>query len=219
MTDKYMEANLDMPLGQALALIQEGIMKKCTYFGVKTYKSPIDAWIYQEIICEAQPDVIIEIGNANGGSGLLLAHVCDLLGKGRVICVDIDHKKIHQKARKHPRITFIEGDACACFESVAGRIGHDERVLIIEDSAHTYENTLNVLRRYCGLVKPGDYFIVEDSICHHGLDTGPNPGPYEAIEDFTGENPDFEVDRSRERYFITWNPKGYLKRKSKAGPS
>ena len=66
-------------------------------------------------------------------------------------------------------------------------ISLEERVLIIEDSSHTYENTLNVLRLYSDFIKPGDYFIVEDSICHHGLSIGPIPGPYEAVEDFIKE--------------------------------
>ena len=60
---------------------------------------------------------------------------------------------------------------------------------MIEDSSHTYDNTLAVLRTYSGLTQVGDYFIVEDSICHHGLEVGPSPGPYEAIEAFVAENP------------------------------
>lgn len=59
---------------------------------------------------------------------------------------------------------------------------------------------------------PGGYFIVEDSILHHGLDVGPAPGPFEAIEAFVEENQNFEIDRSKESFFITWNPKGFLKR-------
>lgn len=86
--------------------------------------------------------------------------------------------------------------------------------MIIEDSAHTYDNTLRVLRTYSPLIRPGNYFIVEDSICHHGLDVGPSPGPYEAIEDFLAEDSTFEIDSSRESFVITWNPKGYLKKKT-----
>ena len=56
------------------------------------------------------------------------------------------------------------------------------------------------------------YFIVEDGICHHGLEVGPNPGPYEAVETFVRMDRQFVVDRTREAYGITWNPKGYLKR-------
>ena len=208
----YMEERLDMPLGEVLPLIQESIMSGTTYFGVRTLKNPMDAWIYQELVYEMKPDVIVEIGSRHGGSALFFAHLCDILGKGRLIGLDLDHDTVPERVKTHPRITFIDGDACQSAERVERLIQPDERVLVIEDSAHTYENTLNVLRRFSGLIKRGDYFIVEDSICHHGLATGPKPGPYEAIEAFVAENSDFQIDRSRERFFITWNPKGFLKR-------
>ena len=210
----YMEEQLDMPLRKVLPIIQQGIMDQTTYFGVKTRKSPLDAWIYQEIVFETKPDVIVEIGSGTGGSALFLAHLCDLLGKGRVIALDLSHKNVPEELKAHPRISFIEGDACRSFENVKKLVSEEERVLVIEDSSHTYDNTLNILRLYSSLLKAGDYFIVEDSICHHGVSEGPNPGPYEAIEAFLGENKDFEADRSRERFLITWNPRGYLRRRA-----
>ena len=157
-------------------------------------------------------DSVSEIGNRYGGSTLALAHLCDQLSNGKVIGLDISHRDLHETVAKHPRITLIEGDACASFEKVQQLIPTQANVLVIEDSAHTFENTLNVLRTYSPLVKKGGYFIVEDGICHHGLDVGPDPGPYEAIEAFILENNAFEVDRSRESFLITWNPKGYLRR-------
>ncbi len=208
----FMELNLKAPLRKVLPIIQDGIMMQTTYFGVKTLKNPLDAWVYQEIIFERTPDVIIEIGNASGGSTLYLAHLLDNIGKGRIIGLDIAHADVPEKVKSHPRITFIQGDARENFPMVEQLIQEDERVMIIEDSSHTYENTLGVLRMYSALVKPGDYFIVEDSICHHGLNIGPRPGPYEAIETFIKECADFEIDRMREKYGITWNPKGYLRR-------
>ena len=209
----YMEENLDMPLSKVLPVIQNRILTQNTYFGIRALKSPLDYWIYQEIIFETKPDVIVEIGNRYGGSTLALAHICDLLDRGRVIGLDISHKNIAEDAKKHHRITFIEGDACESYDRVKELISDEEHILVIEDSSHTYENTLNVLNRYSELTKPGDYFIVEDSICHHGLSVGPSPGPYEAIETFIKENSDFEIDRGKESFLITWNPKGYLKRK------
>ncbi len=209
---EYMEENLDMPLRKALAIMQDRIMHQTTYFGVKALKNPLDHWVYQELIYENQPDIIIEIGNANGGSTLSLAHFCDLLGRGKVIGLDISHQGIPDLVKNHCRITLIEGDACQCFTEVEKLVSSNDRVLIIEDSAHTYENTLNILRTYSVLLKAGDYFIVEDSICHHGLSVGPSPGPYEAIEAFLKENGDFAIDRNRESFLITWNPKGYLRR-------
>lgn len=209
----YLEEHLDMPISKCLLIMQARTMNRTNYFGVSTLKNPIDSWIYQEIFYETQPDVIIEIGNASGGSTLFWAHMCELIGKGRVIGLDLSHEHVPDHVKLNPRITFIEGDACQNFNTVRGLISDKERVLIIEDSSHTYDNTLNLLRLYSPLVKIGDYFIVEDSICHHGLPEGPKPGPYEAIETFMDENEEFEIDRSRESFLITWNPKGYLKRK------
>jgi len=210
---RYMEDQLSMPLSEVLQLIQERIMEKTTYFGIQTLKSPMDFWVYQEIIFDTRPDVIIEIGNHCGGGTLALAHICDSLGSGRVIGLDISHAKVTELVEKHPRITLIEGDACSSFERVKSLVGENERVLVIEDSSHTYENTLKVLQVYSGLIKAGDYFIVEDSICHHGLEIGPSPGPFEAIETFARANSLFEIDRNRESFLITWNPKGYLRRR------
>lgn len=210
-----MEDSLDLPLARVLPVIQDSIVNQTSYFGVRAQKNPLDAWVYQEILYEMRPDVVIEIGNANGGGALYLAHLCDLLGKGRVIGIDLSHRQVPDEVKAHPRITFIDGDACERFDEVSRMIGGDETVLVIEDSSHTYANTLNVLRLYSQLTRPGDYFIVEDSICRHGLPVGPDPGPYEAIDDFVQENPEFEIDRTRERFLITWNPKGYLRRRQR----
>jgi cephalosporin hydroxylase len=212
-----MEERLDTPLGEILPLVQESIMTGTTYFGVPTLKNPMDAWIYQEIVCASRPDVILEIGNRHGGSALYFAHLCDLLGQGRLVGLDLAHDAVPERVKRHPRITFLDGDACANAEQVARLIAPGERVLVVEDSSHTYENTLDVLRTFSGLVKVGDYFIVEDSICHHGLDHGPSPGPFEAIERFVAESGEFEIDRSMERFVITWNPKGFLKRTAPPG--
>ncbi len=209
-----LEEHLDLPLADVLQIIQDRIMTNTTYFGIQTHKNPMDFWVYQEIIFETKPDVIVEIGNKCGGSTLALAHLCDLLNKGRVIGIDISHSNVSSSVTAHPRITFIEGDACLSFDRIAKLISPQETVLVIEDSAHTYDNTLSVLRTFSTLIKPGDYFIVEDSICHHGLPGSVGQGPYEAIETFVNENAGFEIDRSRESFLITWNPKGFLRRRN-----
>ena len=98
------------------------------------------------------------------------------------------------------------------YPTVARIVDGNDEVMVIEDSSHEYQDTLDVLRTYSPLIGIGKYFIVEDSICHHGVDVGPTLGPYEAIEMFVTMNPKFVVDRTREAYCITWNPKGYLKR-------
>ena len=208
----FLEQSLDLKLREVLPKMQRRIVGATTYFGVQTLKNPLDFWVYQELITRVRPDVIIEIGNRFGGSALALAHLCDLMGQGRIIGLDVDHGQLSPVTRAHPRISLIEGDACASFSAVRAMIGADEQALVIEDSAHTFENTLNVLNTFSVLVKPGGYFIVEDSICHHGLAVGPNPGPFEAIEAFVAAGADFVVERELESFLITWNPKGFLRR-------
>lgn len=208
----FVETSLDMPLKELLVLLEHQFKKRTMYFGVRAIKNPLDFWVYCDIIWEVKPDIVIEIGNRFGGSTLALAHILDSLRKGKIIGVDIDHSQVPRIVKKHARITLITGDACETFYKVKELINKRDKVLIIEDSAHTYENTLNVLRKFSPLVTHGSYFIVEDSIGHHGLDEGPHPGPYEAIEEFMKDNSNFQIDRTKETYVITWNPKGFLKK-------
>ncbi len=187
-------------------------MESSTYHGIRTMKNPLELWVYQEILWESKPDFIIEIGNLYGGSTLALAHMCDLIGKGRILAVDTYHDHIVPEVREHPRVALFTGDACAMLPQVKAAIPSGSSVMIIDDSAHSYEHTLKVLENFADLVRVGNYFIVEDGICHHGLDVGPQPGPYEAVEAFIRRNKNFIVDRDKENFGITWNPKGYLKR-------
>lgn len=209
-----MEESLDWPLSRMLPVLQEQIMERSTYHGIPTLKNPLDFWMYQQILWETRPDVVIEIGNYCGGSTLSLAHACDAIGKGRIIGVDTDHDRVPPEVRAHPRITLFTGDASEMLPTVEDSLQSYEQVMVIEDSAHTYGNTLKVLEGYAHLVGVGQYFVVEDGICHHGLDVGPQPGPYEAVETFVTLKDNFIVDRDREGYCITWNPKGYLKKVS-----
>lgn len=77
--------------------------------GVPVRKCPTDLWLYQELLYRLRPDVIVECGTAFGGSALYLGGLCDLLGKGRVITVDVDEWKIsipgYDGRREHPRVT------------------------------------------------------------------------------------------------------------------
>ena len=209
---KHMEEDPAMPLRDLNIIILFRQIIDSTYHGIKTLKNPFDFWTYMELIHELRPDVIIEVGNARCGSVLALAHLLDRMNRGRVIGLDLTHDSVPDQVKKHPRISLITGDATENFLKVKQLIHEGEKVMVIEDSSHTYENTLQVLRTYSPLVSVDSYFIVEDGINWHGYDGGHFPGPYEAIETFTGENGHFSIDRSREAFFLTQNPKGYLKR-------
>jgi cephalosporin hydroxylase len=210
--EAVMEDSLDLPLRDFLARGQRRITQTSRYFGIPTMKWPCDFWVYQELLHELRPDAIIEIGNYQGGSALALAHLCDQLGTGRLLAIDVDQRHVAAAARAHPRITFLQSDGVAAAGEARKFAEKAKSVLVIEDSSHTYDNTLAIVRAYADLVTPGSYFIVEDGICHHGVEEGPKPGPYEAIVDFLKEDARFTADRSRESFLVTWNPLGYLKR-------
>lgn len=205
---------LDLPVRELLPVMQARLLGGTTYAGVQAVKHPLDAWVYQEIVWQRRPQTIVEIGNWRGGSLLMYAHWLDAIGSGRVIGVDVDHSRVPAQVRQHPRITLVTGDACGVWPAVVALIQPGDEVLIIEDSSHEAAQTLGVLRAYEGLVRPGGYFIVEDTICWHGLDTGPRPGPFEAVEMFLVEQGERWVrDPGCESFGVTWNPGGYLRRR------
>ena len=62
-------------------------------------------------------------------------------------------------------------------------------------------------------VTVGKYLIVEDTnVNGHPVRDDFDPGPMEAVRQFLAENNDFEADRTQERFLVTFNPSGYLKR-------
>jgi len=187
--------------GELQAQIERRINHGATYMGIPARKMPTDAWVYQEIIHELRPDVIVEIGNRAGGTLVYLADLCGLIGHGRVVAVDIDHGLLHDDARSDMRLQFVTGDATAVFDDVARIVG-GRSCLVIEDSAHTFDHTLAVLRTYSALIYVGGYLICEDGVM---------PEVAEALAVFASEQDAFVADRKRE-WPITWNPGGYLRR-------
>ena len=207
-----LELSLDLTIEQLLPIMQERLMSKSSYHGIQTWKNPIDFWIYQEIIFELKPDFIIEIGLHQGGSSLALAHLLDRNHNGKLLGIDLSLSKINKQVLAHPRVNLMEGNPLYHFQSIKALIPKESIVMVIEDSSHVYENTLALLNTYGELISTNSYFIVEDGICHHGLDMGPNPGPYEAVNTFIRNNDNFVIDRTKENFLITWNPCGYLKK-------
>lgn len=187
--------------------------KTTSWLGVRTRKIPTDLWIFQEIIYETKPDLIIESGTKYGGSALFMATILDAVGQGRIISVDIRTDRVKAK---HPRITFLEGSSTDenIFNKIKSMIRAGEKVMVVLDSDHSREHVLKELEIYSKFVTPGNYLIVEDTNEINYYDS-PEMGQSakEALEEFLGRQNDFEADRSREKFIITSNPGGFLKRK------
>lgn len=184
------------------------------WLNVPTAKCPLDLWIYQEIICEVKPDIIIETGTAHGGSALFLASMCDLINHGRVVTIDV--RELPSRP-EHKRIKYLIGSSVAeqIAAEVRGLIDASDRVMVILDSDHSAEHVLQELNIYSPMVTAGSYLIVEDTNVHgHPVLPLYHAGPMEAVAQFTKLRKDFTQDQAREKFFMTFNPKGYLRRVS-----
>ena len=182
------------------------------FLGVPIAKCPLDLWVYQEIVNEVRPDLIVETGTAHGGSALYMATLCDLVGRGRVVSVDI---MAREDLPQHPRVSYVVGSSIApeTFERVREHVRPGETVMVVLDSAHTREHVREELRLYGELVTPGSYLIVEDTnVNGRPVLRSYGPGPAEAVAEFLTSDPRFEVDEAREKFYMTFNPGGYLKR-------
>jgi len=187
--------------------------RESTFLGTTIRKNPLDLWIYQEIIYEVKPELIIETGTLHGGSAYYLARLCDWMDRGSVVTIDV---KERPQRPAHPRITYLTGSSTAreIVREVEDRARSADSVLVLLDSDHSEAHVREELRLYSPLVTPGSYLIVEDTnVNGHPVTFDYGPGPMEAVETFLSERSDFEVDRSRERLLMTFNPEGFLRRR------
>jgi cephalosporin hydroxylase len=184
------------------------------WLGHRVLKCPLDLWIYQEILYEVRPELIIETGTYLGGSALFLASICDLLGHGVVITVDPDRR---EGLPEHPRITYLTGSSTSrsIVKTIRDRAQGKTPVMVILDSDHRQQHVANELAAYAPLVTPGSYLVVEDTnINGHPVDSEHGPGPFEAVEEFLARNNGFARDLSREKLLLTFNPGGFLQRQT-----
>jgi cephalosporin hydroxylase len=186
------------------------------WLGYRVLKCPLDLWSYQEILYSLRPELIVETGTYQGGSALFLASICDLLGGGEVLTIDVDRR---DDRPRHPRITYLTGSSTSnrILRQVRQRAKDTSRVLVILDSGHAKKHVLAELHAYAPLVTPGSYVIVEDTNLNgHPVESDHGPGPAEAVAEFLEGNDAFVRDESRERFMLTFNPGGYLEKRETA---
>ncbi len=192
--------------------------------GVPTLKCPLDLWVYQELLWLVRPQLVVELGTWAGGTATFLADMMDLHAADRtseVVTVDIlndeafaPHAESYPRLAPfpvrirpaHPRVTYLHGSSvdAAVVQSIVGKARGKQRVMVIADSDHSYEHAYQELQQYHDLVTPGSWFIMEDTDGH---------GPRQAVARFVSEHPEFSVDVQCEKFHMTFNPGGYLRRR------
>lgn len=189
-----------------------GTWKNTFWMGFPIWKCPFDLWVYQELLYELRPELVIETGTAWGGSALFLASMFDLVGHGSVLSIDL---RPRDPRPVHPRIRYLKGSStdpgilALATEAAAGAKG----VMVILDSDHSCDHVLHELQLYTPLVSVGGYVVVEDTnINGHPVVGDFGPGPMEAVDQFLSADDHFCIDRDREKFRLTMNPRGFLQR-------
>jgi cephalosporin hydroxylase len=134
------------------------------------------------------------------------ASLCRLVGKGRVIGIDIDIR-LHNRERIETHafassITLLEGSSTApeIVAKVRGTIRPGETVLVVLDSDHSYRHVTDELGAYAPLVTPGSFIIATDGVMKdlydvpRGKPEWRDDNPTRAAADFVAANPDFALE-------------------------
>jgi cephalosporin hydroxylase len=204
--------SLDWSLRQWIDYHQrELVVREVRYRGVPCWKNVLDLWVYQEIMVDTGVEAVIEIGVMHGGTSLWLSDMLSLTAgdTGIVVSIDLNAPDLALPAD----VLFLQGsslDPEVLANAAAACEG--KRTMVIADGNHAADHVLAELRAYGPLVSPSCYFIAEDSIVDV-MDWKPfTPGPREAVRAFLLESDDFVIDRSREKYVLTYCPDGFLLR-------
>ncbi|MCU0269265.1 MAG: class I SAM-dependent methyltransferase [Acidimicrobiales bacterium] len=189
------------------------VWRDTAWLGTKVERTPTDLFAYQELLAEVRPDFIVQMRTFNGGEALFLASVCDLLGHGRVISVD---EKDTPNLPEHPRLTYVQGSTVSpdTAAQVRALIGEGEpRVLVFLGSRGGRQRVTEEFALYAPLVPTGSYVVVEDTIFNgHPVWPAFGPGPHEAVRLIVNERGEFTSDPAPEKFGLTFNPGGFLKR-------
>ncbi len=206
------QATLDNFHQMYFRLLEKKSGLQISWLGNQTGKLPSDLWLYQEMIVDLCPEVIVECGTHWGGSALFLANMCQLVGKGRVITVDLYPKPSRPN---HVLIEYVNGSSVdpEIVNTVTANVGDATNVLVILDSNHSQEHVFEEIMAYKDLVPVGGYLVVEDSFLNgHPSHKEFGPGPMEAIDEFLAKDDSFRIDRGKEKLLFTLNRRGFLKR-------
>jgi cephalosporin hydroxylase len=196
-----------------------------TWLGRPIIQFPNDLIVLQELIWETKPDLIIETGIARGGSLIFYASMLQLIGKGKVIGIDVDIRKHNRiEIEKHPmfkRIHMIENSSTKkeTISKISKFTKNKKNIMVVLDSNHTYEHVLKELELYSNFVKKGNYLIVFDTMIDDMQDKmfknrpwGKKNNPKIAVDEFLKKNKRFKMDKENNRkLMITSTPYGFLK--------
>jgi cephalosporin hydroxylase len=185
-----------------------------TWLGRMIATPPTDLIAYQEILWRVRPDWVIEIGTGDGARALFLASMCELLGHGTVLSIDAAPPPADVM---HPRLQFHCGVAqeTATLDAVRALTGDPgaAHALVVLGATADRATTFAQFEAYSPFVPVGSYVVVADTIVNgHPVWPAFGAGPAEAVKQLLARHGEFVADPLLEKYSLTFNPGGFLRR-------
>jgi cephalosporin hydroxylase len=190
---------------------------RTTWLGRAIATAPTDLLAYQEVIASVRPDWIVETGTGDGARALFLASICELVGHGEVLSVD---ETLADDLPRHPRIRYVKAvtHSKPGAARIRGMIDESASVLVVLGARKDLYKTAQQFQGLAPLVPVGSYVIVTDTIVNgNPVWAGFGPGPAEGVKKILTKNGDFVADPLLEKYSLTFNPGGFLKRVGEGG--
>lgn len=203
----------DVKLGAIEAVWDRRAWLEATWLGHKVNRFPTDLYVYQELITRLRPGVVIVIGDDDGldGRALFAASICDQLDHGQVIAVGRAKPKTRPS---HGRVTYLVGRAetTEIATEVRELTGSRPEALVILGLGDP-GRVAGAFEEYAPLVPVGGYVVVENTVVN-GRPAAPafGRGPHEAVVQILSRHPTFVSDPDMERYTVTFNRNGFLRR-------
>ena len=170
------------------------------WLGIPIIQMPGDLVMFQEIIYNTRPDLVIEIGVARGGSLVFWASMQELCGikDGAVLGVDIDIRNHTKQAiassSMNSRIHLMQGSSTDrdVVEKVKDFASQYSKIMVVLDSNHTHDHVLGELESYAQLVSPNCFLLVLDTVIDDlekdpSREWGPGANPKTATIEFMSE--------------------------------
>jgi cephalosporin hydroxylase len=202
----------DLKAGFTEAFWQSLAWEGTTWLGHRVGNCPTDLLAYQDLIAEVKPAWVIETGAGDGGRALFLATICELVDHGQVLSINPGVGEDHPK---HPRLRYLEGNPIdeSTIEQVREIVGETPNALVILGSSRGVVHMAKEFELYSPFAAIGSYVVMINTILN-GNPVLPEfgAGPAEAVNQIMRTRSDFEQDPYMEKYGLTFNPGGFLKR-------
>jgi cephalosporin hydroxylase len=185
--------------------------RRTTWLGAPIRTAPTDLLAYQEIVSRVRPDWVVEIGGSDQGRAVFLASICELIGHGRVLSI---RGADDGASPQHARLQLCSGAPLdrPVRDQVHVLVGAGNAVVVLGACADR-ATTAAQFEAYVDLVGVGSYAIVTDTIVNgRPVWTSFGPGPGEAVKQILTRNGDFVADPAMEKYALSFNTGGFLRR-------